>query len=384
MRLIRLLFPALLGLFAAGVLHAQSSTTATILRPYITSISPQVLVTGADSTILTIYGKRFQRGAAVFLNAQKLTSIRLEGDSVLVVVIPKQLLVYPDLATLLVVNPDESKIGFRVAITSEFFVTEPIFSGIQPSTTTATNSAFTIRINGIGFAGNLRVFMGGTELFIVSTNSTMIVAQVPDFLNGGSSVYAVQVAQNGKIIWTNMFVIISSGAFPPAITRITPNILPSNGETIIITGINFSNGVQVHFGSQRLVILNSNFTRITAVVPAGLPSGVYRIIVINPDGQTASQLIWYGPDNVSISSDTTTLYPNPTATALTLETTLDRASTLTLTLRNVMGASVLEERHTAASGRFATTLDVSALASGVYVLEVSDGVGRWAQKVVKY
>jgi hypothetical protein len=45
---------------------------------------------------------------------------------------------------------------------------------------------------------------------------------------------------------------------------------------------------------------------------------------------------------------------------------------------------VLEERHTAASGRFATTLDVSALASGVYVLEVSDGIGRWAQKVVKY
>jgi hypothetical protein len=87
---------------------------------------------------------------------------------------------------------------------------------------------------------------------------------------------------------------------------------------------------------------------------------------------------------VSNFISTTTLYPNPATTALTLETTLDRAATLTLTLRNVMGAPVLEERHTAASGRFSTTLDVSALASGVYVLEVSDGTGRWAQKVVKY
>jgi hypothetical protein len=384
MRLIRLLFSALLGLLAAGVLHAQSSATATILRPYITSISPQVLVTGADSTILTIYGKRFQRGAAVFLNAQKLTSKRLEGDSVLVVVIPKQLLVYPDLATLLVVNPDESKIGFRVAITSESSVTEPIFSSIQPSTTTGTNSAFTIRINGIGFAGNLRVFMAGIELFIVGTNSTMIVAQVPDYLNDGG-IYAVQVVQNGRTVWANMLVIIPDDNVAPAITRVTPSSLSTNGGTIVITGAYFSNHVTVRLGSQNLTILSSNTRRITAIVPANLPIGYYYLSVINLDGQSASQLFRLGViDDVLLSSQNTSLYPNPATTALTLETTLDRAATLTFTLRNVMGASVLEERHTAASGRFATTLDVSALASGVYVLEVSDGIGRWAQKVVKY
>jgi hypothetical protein len=45
---------------------------------------------------------------------------------------------------------------------------------------------------------------------------------------------------------------------------------------------------------------------------------------------------------------------------------------------------VLEERHDAASGRFAATLDVSGLASGVYLLEASNGTARWSQKFVKH
>jgi hypothetical protein len=182
-----------------------------------------------------------------------------------------------------------------------------------------------------------------------------------------------------------MLVIIPDDNVAPAITRVTPSSLSTNGGTIVITGAYFSNHVTVRLGSQNLTILSSNTRRITAIVPANLPIGYYYLSVINLDGQSASQLFRLGViDDVLLSSQNTSLYPNPATTALTLETTLDRAATLTFTLRNVMGASVLEERHTAASGRFATTLDVSALASGVYVLEVSDGIGRWAQKVVKY
>jgi hypothetical protein len=87
---------------------------------------------------------------------------------------------------------------------------------------------------------------------------------------------------------------------------------------------------------------------------------------------------------VSNTLSATTLSPNPATSTLTLETALDRASTLVLAVRNILGERVLEERHDAASGRFAATLDVSGLASGVYLLEASNGTARWSQKFVKH
>lgn len=134
-----------------------------------------------------------------------------------------------------------------------------------------------------------------------------------------------------------------------------------------------------------LSIVSSTSNRIVAIIPPNLPLTFYILSVVNSDGQSDFTTI-VNPLSVNANiSSFTTLSPNPATTALTLETTLDRSATLTLTLRNVMGAAVLEERHTAASGRFSTTLDVSALANGVYMLEVSDGTGgRWVQKVVKY
>jgi hypothetical protein len=385
MRLTRLLLFSLFGLLAAGALHAQSSTTATILRPYITSISPQVLVTGVDSTVLTIYGKRFQRGAEVFFNARKLTNTRLEGDSVLVVVIPGELATYPDMAVLMIENPDETKIGLRVSIRpgacSPFGRPSERFGGIQPTVTTASTKPFTVQVLGVGFAGNIRIVLGGVELLVLSTSSTLITAQVPAAFASG--VHWLQVIQRevcilGEFLFVNPYNPISA----PAITRVVPFGFAGGG-IITIIGINFSTQAVVRLNSTILTITDITGGRITAIVPTTFRYGSFQLSITNPDGQLASTT-WGVVNSVEVNPNITTLYPNPATTALTLETTLDRAATLTLTLRNVMGASVLEERHTAASGRFSTTLDVSALASGVYVLEVSDGVGRWAQKVVKY
>jgi len=485
MRLTRLLLFSLFGLLAAGALHAQSSTTATILRPYITSISPESLDTGVDSTVVTINGRRFQRGAEVFFNARKLTKTRLEGDSVIVAVIPGELTNYPDVAVLMIENPDETKIGLRVKIFDSCTPRPALdrfadFYIAQPVSTSATMQAFTLRIGNAGSPGftlKTRVDFNGVPLAIDlrSTSATFLLAEVPAYLNVPGA-YFVSVHWEGGCTRIRPFTITPAldPASAPAITRVNPSMLTSNGGNITITGVNFSTLATVRLGSTTLAIVSISATRIVAVVPpnlsrlnftlsvtnpdgqaasqsfayisvpkdlqlaptiirltpstvckntqtdikitgenfvegarvllgpiplaiissstsqivarvpADIPLANYLLSVINPDGQAVGQVLAFTCVGVSIALSINSIYPNPATTALTLETTLDRAATLTLTLRNVMGASVLEERHTAATGRFATTLDVSALASGVYVLEVSDGVGRWVQKVVKY
>ncbi|MBL7989802.1 MAG: IPT/TIG domain-containing protein [Candidatus Kapabacteria bacterium] len=379
MRLTRLLFCALLFCTSFVSLHVQSMTTATVLRPYITSIFPQSLLTGADSTVLTINGKRFQRGAAVYFNARKLTNVRIDGDSVRVVVIPAELTVNADMAVLLVENPDETKVGLRVSVGVQCSSV-----GVSPSSTFATLQAFQLWITGTDITPETRISLDGRSLIVVSQNLGFIKAIIPAEMNI-SGTRRLQVFTSNGCTDSRSFTSIGYEDGSPAITRVTPSILLPNSGNVTIIGTNFSTGVRVFLGSVQLTIVSSSTTRIVVTVPTNLPFGSYTLSVVNPGWQPASQRIIYGLDNVFVPSENTTLSPNPVTTALTLETTLDRAATLTLTLRNILGEAVLQEHHTIASGRFTATLDVSTLANGVYLLEMSDGAGgRWVQKVVKY
>ncbi|MBD1209994.1 MAG: IPT/TIG domain-containing protein [Ignavibacteria bacterium] len=476
MRLTRLLFFALLCCASFASLQAQSTTTATVLRPYITSISPQSLLAGVDSTVLTINGKRFQRGAAVYFNARKLTNVRIDGDSVIVAVVPAELTVNADVAVLLVENPDETKIGTRLSVRPEpcspFGVASGGFGEIRPTSTFASTQPFTVQVLGTSFAGNIRAVLGGVELLVYSTSATSVMARVPAFFSSGQHLLQV-IQREGCVLGKLMFIYPHDPIFAPAITRVNPIFFPPNGGNITITGVNFSTLATVRLGSTTLAIVSISETRIVAIVPPVGYSLFTTLSVTNPDGQVDTQTLGYivdpnnlapaiteisppylsanggvltitgadfstqaivrlgssilttisisanrivaiappnleygrnsfvvsvtNPDgwyvsriwgisvSVNISESQVHISPNPATTALTLETTLDRAATLTLTLRNILGEAVLQEHHTAASGRFATTLDVSALANGVYMLEVSDGTGgRWVQKVVKY
>ncbi len=474
MRLTRLLFCALLSCTSFVSLYAQSTTTATVLRPYITRISPESLLTGADSTVLTINGKCFQRGAAVYFNARKLTNVRIDGDSVIVAVVPGELTVNADVAVLLVENPDETRIGMRVWVRHICDIELPLRPRITPYTTNATMQAFRLTIaNGAiqDFKPNSRLFLSGTPLTIIRNDGRTLIADVPATLNTVGT-YALQLVPEN--VCFNQIYTISLWAQAPAITRVNPIFFPPNGGNITITGVNFSTLATVRLGSTTLAIVSISETRIVAIsppvgyrlfttlsvtnpdgqiatqtlgyiidpndqqaptitrltpsvvckntqtnvtitgtnfiegvrvllgslplaivssstnqiiitVPENIPLAPYLLSVINPDGQYATQFLPLTCVGVNVYDTVSLVSPNPVTTALTLETTLDRAATLTLTLRNILGEAVLQERHTAASGRFATTLDVSTLANGIYLLEVSDGAGgRWVQKVVKY
>lgn len=179
---------------------------------------------------------------------------------------------------------------------------------------------------------------------------------------------------------------------PPIISInsiVPPSIILGSTKTLTITG-NFQVWCQldliVRLGQVILSTISVEPNRIVVRLPDSLQAGrYYTLSVTHSIGGTAFQTISTQVTSIQSEKENTTLAPNPVTTSLTLETTLDHASTLILTLRNILGEAVLQEHHTAASGRFATTLDVSTLANGVYLLEVLDDAGgRWVQKVVKY
>ena len=58
----------------------------------------------------------------------------------------------------------------------------------------------------------------------------------------------------------------------------------AGGETLGITGTGFQNGVVVYIDNSPVgVVSRINYTRITFVTPAN-PAGIYKLIVVNPDG----------------------------------------------------------------------------------------------------
>jgi len=76
-------------------------------------------------------------------------------------------------------------------------------------------------------------------------------------------------------------------------------------------------------------------------------------------------------------------YPNPVSDHVTLEATVRANATVTVRVLNVLGTTLLATSERATSTLFRTTLDCSQFASGVYVLEVSDGKGRFVQQIIK-
>ncbi len=376
---------------SAGRLFAQNSTTATVFRPSITSTTPQSLTTGAGPTLLTIRGNLFQRGAAVFFNGRKVDITRSEGDSLLVVVIPDELTANPDIATLLVENPDQTKIGYRISIQKR---PPPRISWYLPRICPATVN--TLTIGGANFYHGAIVQVGDFVLPIMSLDSTRIIAIVPESVLSKFYWSRIVVTNfDGQQASQQLIPLPESGG-PLSINLVTPSRFElGSARILVIEGVNFDDplcglNLSVRLGQTTLSIVSVAPNRIIVRVPSNLQAGTYQLSVIRFDGGTDSASISIEPTSVGTMSGqeaneiTTTLFPNPATTALTLETTLDRASTLVLSVRNILGERVLEERHDAASGRFTATLDVSGLASGVYLLEVSNGAARWSQKFVKY
>lgn len=376
-------------------LNGQSASLPFVInslpRPVITNVSPNILPPGSPNTIITVNGRNLIPGATVSFNGQQLTGVQLTGDSLLTFTIPAALLVTPDLGVLTITNPDGQSIGYRLPVTVGAPGTVSVTS-VTPTTTVASVSAFSITINGNGFAGTPRVFLGGQALTVVSTSGNQLVVNVPGNLNV-PGIFALQVVNpSGVSSNSTMFTIAPSidPATLPAINSVTPrsgNEFPDGvAANITIAGINFVPGAVVRLGSTQLAIVGAiTGNQIVATIPASLVAGNYTLSVTNPNGGVAQQA-YVVNRKVGVSNEPLAgirVYPNPVVEAVSVEANLERAAKVVITVTNSLGQRVMVVEQNAAAGFFSRSLNINSLPSGAYMVEITDGARRSVEKIIK-
>lgn len=376
-------------------LNGQSASLPFVInslpRPVITNVSPNILPPGSPNTIITVNGRNLIPGATVSFNGQQLTGVQLTGDSLLTFTIPAALLVTPDLGVLTITNPDGQSIGYRLPVTVGAPGTVSV-TGVTPTTTVASVSAFSITINGNGFAGTPRVFLGGQALTVVSTSGNQLVVNVPGNLNVPGT-FALQVVNPSGVSSNSTMFTIAPSVDPttlPAINDVTPrsgNEFPDGvAANITIAGINFAPGAVVRLGSTQLAIVGAiTANQIVATIPASLVAGNYTLSVTNPNGGVAQQA-YIVNRKVGVSNEPLAgirVYPNPVVEAVSVEANLERAAKVVITVTNSLGQRVMVVEQNAAAGFFSRSLNINSLPSGAYMVEITDGARRSVEKIIK-
>lgn len=373
-------------------LNGQSASLPFVInslpRPVITNVSPNILPPGSPNTIITVNGRNLIPGATVSFNGQQLTGVQLTGDSLLTFTIPAALLVNPDLGVLTITNPDGQSIGYRLPVT----VGAPgavNLTAVSPSTTIATGSAFTATLTGTGFAGNVRVFLGGTQsLTVVSTSDTQIRVIIP--ANQLTGTYAVQVANPTGVVSNSLSMTINPNIDPAiavAINSVNPSVIAefTGTSNFVINGVNFAQGATVRLGSVQLAVSSVTANRIIATLPNTFATGLYTLSVTNPNGSVGVQ-DYFIDKVVGVSNEPLAgirVYPNPVVEAVSVEANLERAAKVVITVTNSLGQRVMVVEQNAAAGFFSRSLNINSLPSGAYMVEITDGARRSVEKIIK-
>lgn len=352
-------------------------TINNLARPVITGVNPIAIAPGSPATLVTVSGQNFIPGAVVTFNGTPIGNVTTSSTQVSFVV-PASLLANPDVATIRIQNPDNQAIGYRFPISTGGPGTNgPTIAvgGISPATTTATGTAFQIRITGTNFGAGSTVTLGGTPLVVASNTSTELVVNVPASANV-VGMAALQIASAGAVTSANYTITATT---PPVISGIA-----QNRGTIEIRGTNIANGAVVTFG-QPPVTLTSTLRSdgvLVATLPTGVQTGTYTVTVTNPGAAPVSSTVAItSVRNERIAA--TRVYPNPTVDVVNVEANLDRASTVVITVTNMAGQVVMSVRQNAVAGFFAKSLNVQNLPAGAYTIDITDGTRRSVEKIVK-
>jgi hypothetical protein len=284
------------------------------------------------------------------------------------------------------------------------FATPPIITSFFPTTIVTSG---TVTISGTGFVEPAFVTFGGIPAAqAVVQSSERIVAVVT---NGATGDVRVTTSRGSSTL--GGFTFVPAGRnIPPSISPI-PNqfSLPNRSLGPIaftVDDINFpATALQVYPASsnqtllpvQNIVVSGAGAARTVSLFPTANQTGsslvtlvVYNGVLTNStqflvtvQNTTAVRDAANGALSGVLNDAAWTVFPNPTNDKLTVQAELDAPVTLTLKLSSMLGETMTASSHSASAGAFTTNLDLSALAAGVYTLEVCDGRHFWVRSIVK-
>jgi hypothetical protein len=284
---------------------AQQSYSGTISpapppTPAITSISPTSATATASGFTLTVNGTNFSAASAVQWNTSSLSTTFVSASQ-LTAAVPAGLLSTPGTAQITVVTTGVTSNALPFTV-----LPPPAISSISPNSAAAGSGAFTLTVNGSGFASDATVQWNGTPLATTVVNANQVSAAVPGNLLLFAGTAQVSVASGGV---TSAFVTFN---VTPRISSLSPSSATAGGPafTLTVNGAGFTTGSVVRWNGTALATSVVNSTEVTAPVLADLIAtpGTAQVTVVSNTFTTnvVTFTIASGPNISSISPTTAT------------------------------------------------------------------------------
>ena len=304
--LVSLALTARPGQYPVTVLNPDGTASAgqmlsVVNTPVIESLLPAVVIAGSAAFSLMVQGTGFLEGAVVRLAGVVLTT-RFLGSSALSADVPRAAVSNTGQISVLVANPDGTVSNPQMLTVAA----APALSSISPSSVTAGSAAFTMSLQGSGFAPNASVQIQGVPIRTTFVDSTKLTAQV---LAAGISLpgqLTVVVANPGPPQQTSNAQALSVVKVP-VIASLQPATVIAGGPafTLTVMGTGFMAASVVNLNGAALPTTYVGPSELTAVVSAAqiAGAGVLNVTIANPNGSNSAAqplTVTAGPSITSI------------------------------------------------------------------------------------
>jgi len=291
-----------------GVSNAQ---TFTINNPVPTEISivPPSATAGGVAFTLTVNGTGFVSGSVVKFNGAAKTTTLVSATQVTAAIAAADIAT-AGIVNVVVTNPAP---GGGTSGNIQFTINNPnvTVTSLSPPSTNAGGAAFTLTINGSGFASGATVNFGNNPAITPSSvTNTQIIATIPaaDIATGGTANVTVTNPPPGGGISSAQTFTINNPA--PVASSLSPTNATAGGAgfTLTVNGTGFVSGSEVNFNGAAKTTTFVSATRITAVIAAAdiATAGAVNVAIANPapGGGTSANLPFTinNPSNLTITS----------------------------------------------------------------------------------
>ncbi len=262
---------------------SSSAVTFTINPPpAITTVSPASVTAYGPAFTLTVNGTGFATGAVVQWNNTALTT-KVVSATQLTAAVPATQIGGAGTVNIIVITGGVATTAFSFPVNPP----PPVVTTLSPTSAVATGAAFTLTVNGSGFAQNATVQWSGAALptTFVSANQLNAYVTASQIATAGSA--SVIVTSGGNSTTAVTFPINA----PPAITALSPaSAVAGSGQfTLTVTGTGFVSGAQVQWNGAALPTTFVSSTQLTATILGGLISGVGSVtILVNYAGASSA------------------------------------------------------------------------------------------------
>jgi hypothetical protein len=281
----------------AGGITSYLTFTVNPALPVITSLSPSYVNAGEGAFSLTIAGAYFTSTASVNWGSTPL--VLTHNGSTLIASIPASLVATAGSVSVTLTTVGGTSAPFTFSIAPPL----PAITSLSPASTPAGGAAFTLTINGTGFASNSAIYYSNLQLTRTYVSATQLTAAVPANLIATAGVANLVIYTPGAGF--SQPTLFTVNPAPPAITSLSPNSVTAGGAAFMLTinGSAFIPDATVMWGTTPMYTVYISPSQLRIAVPASLIefSGSGSVTVTTALGTSAPATFTINPSPPDIS-----------------------------------------------------------------------------------